>query len=856
MSDLLSSFGKHGTVLGLNKVTVDIEDNKESSKYFDITEFSPVFTAGKNSVSFNGSNLLAPQSEIRIECLDSRGNSLFVESPPFSAHYVDMGKHTISVSIFAETINGPGTLILVGTVVDGRTVRWNANITINNSLANTSRTRFYDTPILEVRSLLFPVVNITTGSVLTNTININLDGKFKGQSVSPPTNTRISTTQNLQNIDYRLIGEPRFNFQQMGHNLIVMADSIYIDGKAINVNITESFTVKNIINSNTVQIDKPFTYADNWINYIGTIYTGGNIVVDIISATLTVNYVDTTEISSIAPIMGGSCNGTSLDQVGSLYLVNRPIPITDRYIITSTTAPFSSSMVGKTININSTQIARTTGYLNYAIEHSAKIVEVAPPSYNDYSVVIDVPFTYPQNEYNELVNITNATFTVTEQPLNIYQDYSASNGSGSIVQQSYAEIVYRNIKTFSGAVARHKLYAKSNIYPGDYVIVLDNVIGAYELLSDINTADKNYSSIGTFLTRDQVSRYWFTNNASSLAVIQNNSPIISSLYIASQPGQAYPDGTSYVICKTTIFNLKNDATYYPYDETQFSNFSGSGYASNFISLKANTFHELSTNIALQKDTNTPHAKVSFYFTSSTANITTETNYNSNFGVLLGEVSVSGSMDYKSFAETQVFRFTPLNDYYGTLVIVPYKCNVILSDLSLKNYGDYGFSPDTGYIRLPFPINVANEAYTLKAELYDINSNLIYSTAPIIHTFDKYGKSLYGNNILGSAGTSTPTTLPTLTVNGNFLLPNISTCGSGITNRILGINTTNGIVCATNITNISLISSPSSNTYKDYIEVDTANPSLTGRSLIIHYNGLASEGKRIVILADGTKITYS
>ena len=77
MAKLLSSFGKKGVSLGLYTQKVDIEDTVYLSKYFVISEFNPIFTGGKNPVSFNGSVLLKPGSEIKVECLDSNNNSLY-----------------------------------------------------------------------------------------------------------------------------------------------------------------------------------------------------------------------------------------------------------------------------------------------------------------------------------------------------------------------------------------------------------------------------------------------------------------------------------------------------------------------------------------------------------------------------------------------------------------------------------------------------------------------------------------------------------------------------------------------------------------------------------------------------------
>ena len=730
MAQLLSSFGRRGANLGLDHIAVDLEDIKQLSKYFDVTEFNPVFTAGKNSVSFNGSSYLAPNSEIRIECLDNEGNSLFVETPPFSANYKDMGKFTISVSVFADTVNGPGLFILVGTLFDGRTVRWKANITINNGLQNTSRVRFYNAPTLEVRPLLYPVIQSTTGSALTT--DVILSGKCYGdysnqyyigaaqQTPSKPTPDVLWIHSSDQNTKY--------NSQMIGYTIVLYITAVktslsqnIISG----LNLTQSFKINHV-------------------------YAGGSIV--------------------------------TLDDV--FYY---PDPMLKR--------PVVSAIPGATFEIRNIQTTYNT-------------------SSNAYQTTPD----------------------------------------GSLMKRSYAEIIYRNIKTFSGIVARQKLYAKSNVYPGDFELVSDTAISPYEFLTDPLNASKKFSSIGSFSSQYQINQNWFTSSK-AFSLIQTSSYFIDTMYINASNYSA-SDDKNYVIAKVTSPNSQSNSTYYPYVKTDFDSLNGDGYTSNFIDLKKDTTYVLSTNLTVQKNLNTADAKVSFYFTSSDSNITSEKNYHTNRGLLLGQIPVSERTEWKLFSDIQSMFFTTNNDYFGTLVIVPYKCNVLLADLTIQNYGDYGFSPDTGYLRIPFPVNVANEAFTIKAELYDINSNLIYSNLETVEVFDRYGESLYGSTILGSTSGGNPSVLPVLTIDGDLYLPNVSTCNITNNSRILGINLSNGAICATNIVNLSMISSPSSNTYKDYIQLDTVSPTLTGRSLIVHYNGLTSEGKRIVILANGSKTIYS
>lgn len=163
---------------------MDIDDTAHLSKYFQVVEFNPVFTAGKNSISFNGSEYLKDGSEIKIEVLDGDGNSLYLESPPTSAGYIDIAIFTVSINVYQEAVSGAGKVILVGTTVKGEIVRWTANISINTTYPNTSRTRFYYAPTMEATSLLYPVIDNTTGSVLGQIVNVN--GNCNGYSTRGP----------------------------------------------------------------------------------------------------------------------------------------------------------------------------------------------------------------------------------------------------------------------------------------------------------------------------------------------------------------------------------------------------------------------------------------------------------------------------------------------------------------------------------------------------------------------------------------------------------------------------------------------------------------------------------------------
>lgn len=695
---ILSSFGKRGVELGLDTMQVDIDDTTYLSKYFVVAEFNPVFTAGKNPVSFNGSDFLEEGSEIQVECLDSDGNSLYIEFPKSNVQYADVATYVISVSIFDETYNGAGKLIFVGKTKKGEIVRWRTNITIDKTLHNASKVRFYSKPTLEVRGLLYPVVSNDAAETLTRVVPFS--GSFYSYPANPPKDTnRRKIDPKKTDIDYRIslnVGPGNvitptifptasFNTQMEGQSFNVKAYNIqqpFSYRETIVPNVTTSFKVKKVLDSKTLITTDAFYYTHGKDQYVASINAG----------------------------------------------------------------TFTSSY---------TWVAYNTASDAYAKVRDAQ-------------------------------------------------------GNVLFIKESYAEIVYRNLKAFSGFIARHKLYRKSLIYPGDFQLVVDEPLGALELLTDPITANQTYPEMGRFYNQVHIGKYWFTSSK-ELQLSHSVTPYIDAMRIAGASSSfAKVDGGDYVIVKADSPRTTGSAEYVPYESSSFLSLQGDAYNSNFISLKAGALYALSFNCQFEKALNDTSAKISFYFTSSIPSIQQEKNYRSPFGLLIGEVSTKEKTTLKRFSDKQMLFFTPTEDYYGTLVVVPYRCYPTFSEMSLMVYGDYGFSPDILFTKIPFPLHVKNETFQFKAELFDVNSTLVYSDLNTIQTFDPEGLSFY--TVVGGSNadpTQTTKVSGSFTVSQSLFLPNILGCPqAGI--RLLGWHYPthahptdfDGEVCFTDITALS------------------------------------------------------
>lgn len=753
---LLSSFGKKGVSLGLATMPVDIEDTTYLSKYFSVAEFNPVFTGGKNPVSFNGSSLLKAGSEIQVECIDSNGNSLYIEHPISNTQFSDVATFVVSVNVFNETYNGPGKFVLVGTSVKNEIIRWMADVTIDKTVQNASKVRFYNKPTLEARPLLYPVVNTTVATALT--YQFVFTGSFSSLAASP----KKDTTQKVINpkktdIDYRIIlnandtdTSPQlyptksFNSQMEGQSFVITAKNIqfpysYLDSQIF---VTSSFKVKKVLDSKTLQLSDAFFF------------------------------------------------------------------------------PFGQNKVVTNINFGT------------------------------------FTSSYKWVAYN----------TASDS----YQKYTPLTGSPIFIKQSYAEIVYRNLKTFSGFIARHKLYRKSLVYPGDFQLIADEPLGAFEILTDPITANKSYPLLGTFYNQSHINKYWFASTGSvSLAMSHSVKPILNAMRIAA-PNGTFPDGTTYAIVKAASDGVSNNSTYFPYDSASFNNLTGSAYNSNFISLKGGAQYVLSMNIIMEKPKFSKDSKISFYFTSSIPGILKEKDYIFPYGLKIGEITTREETTTKTFTDKQMLFFTPGDDYFGTIVVVPNDCNVTISDLSLKVYGDYGFSPDILFSKLPFPINIPGEGFLLKAELFDVNSTLVFSDLQTIQTFDPDGASLF---VFIPNSNVDPTKVQfisgSLTLSQSLFLPNIPTCPS-VDTRLLAWRipthtppqNTEGQVCHTDIFELKIDDVAEGTSIQgDYLVLGTVQFSGSGlveslaTALSIKYDGSTNKGRKIIIDNSGSKTVY-
>ncbi len=597
---------KTGQILGLSSQPVNIEDKTYLSEYFNLTEFSPEFSVGKNALVINGSDRLKIGAEILTEAFDGNGVPLFIEKAISTDQLTKKRIIVLSIYVYEQNSIGSGKIILVSTTVDNKTVRWSANININVNKITDSKIRFYNQPLIEVE----PILSYAVSSSVENNPK-TITGNFLSTAVQPKADFDIQKFGYRKNlVDYRII-DSSANFSSSLKNfqvqLYVSKIRDYASFNEISVNTTSSFLIKDVLNATTLILDTPFTYN----NKVATITSG-----------------------------------------------------------------------------------------NY------KVI------YNDIT-------------YNSNLFLASSYL----------QESLGLSGAKQYKKFSYANIIYKNINTFTGKPAKHKVYRKSLRTLGDFESVIDETFGDTEILRDPVTPNKAFERLGVFFTQFHINNFWFTSS-NDLSLKYDNQTFVNGLKISG----SNLNGTYAIVKANTSFTNRN-VSYLPYNATEQSAQSGSNFDSNFLTFYKDTDYVFSFRTSVIEKDSSATAKLKFYITSSLPSVSKNLGYDPNRGVLIAEFAYSGSTTGKYFDQKQNFEFKFPEDLYGTLVVYPENVKqIIVSDLSIKVSELYGYTGNSYYVKVPFPVNVANEVFEIKSELYDVNSNLSYTNLRTVQVFDPSGSS--------------------------------------------------------------------------------------------------------------------
>ena len=181
----------------LDRYQTFVTDTNPTSDYFKITELTDTFTGGKNAFLIQGSDYLVPDTLIKIEIKDSKGNIIYhepgegivsssVNGTEVVTEYYEGVSKVVAVYIYPDTSFGPATITILGELStynsnglnspiplewEGKyNVKWQKQINVNPSLANTTKIRFYRRPVATITETLSPIYTIVSGSKVESNI--------------------------------------------------------------------------------------------------------------------------------------------------------------------------------------------------------------------------------------------------------------------------------------------------------------------------------------------------------------------------------------------------------------------------------------------------------------------------------------------------------------------------------------------------------------------------------------------------------------------------------------------------------------------------------------------------------------
>lgn len=181
----------------LDKYQTFVTDTNPNSEYFKITELPDTFTGGKNAFLIQGSEYLVPDTLIKIEIKDAQGNIIYYEpgegivsasvgGQEIVTEYYEGVSKVVAVYIYPDTAFGPSTITILGEVSsynnnglispipsnwEGQyNVKWQKQINVNPSLANTTKIRFYKRPSVSINETISPIYTIVSGSKVQSNI--------------------------------------------------------------------------------------------------------------------------------------------------------------------------------------------------------------------------------------------------------------------------------------------------------------------------------------------------------------------------------------------------------------------------------------------------------------------------------------------------------------------------------------------------------------------------------------------------------------------------------------------------------------------------------------------------------------
>ena len=441
----------------------------------------------------------------------------------------------------------------------------------------------------------------------------------------------------------------------------IVAIYVYEDTPIGDANITVLGELKKYYNSNNVLVDVP----DNWKGIYNVKWQKNFKVNRLLSNEDKVRFYKRPKVTIdelVKPLyatvitnvlQSGSVSGTPVTPSQGQSLSGYTLP-TYYKLTTDGNTHWTGSIVGNTLELTD---------LNYF------------PLGNEVVSSTDLLVTTPYTDTNgNVTSFTGQRYTAS------FSYLEGTALAASALTGSFAKISLTDLTTFTGDVARVKIFRKSQSDIGDYQFVQEVTLESNELLVNLNSQNSISDYYGIF-TQPLLQQYWVTSSNSLVetfnqaylydsAKLDNNSGV--SQYFFTTQSLSVNNGKEY----TLSFNLRLEANTNPNNYIRaFLSGSASGSTNNTFGVEQTITQISSQDILLQKST-------------VTQNITANTIQNPK---LYFEVVGTGWH---------------------------------IANVSFTSAQETAFSPDEITFIQSVPRSLPIETFDYRFEFYDINNNFI------------------------------------------------------------------------------------------------------------------------------------
>jgi hypothetical protein len=478
-------------------------------------------------------------------------------------------------------------------------------------------------------------------------------------------------------------------------------------------------------------------------------------------------------------------------QKGFNFSLFNPFSQQIQYRIDKTSGPpFSSSFAGLQMIFDNIFIddGRTGSFYNGTFTSTIKEV------INNHSLLLTTPFTTSDNNTNTINTIKSADYFITHFPIptlvpedeyiNLIPSLASTSSinESQVFYKSIAAITLDDIETFSGNVYRFRMYRRSQNSKIDSECIADELVQGKEMLIDSTNPNRFRELMGVFYDQSHINNYWETSS-NLINIVSDDNLLIDSMHIVGS--NDLPHNSAFTIVKddSNIFYgrfIKEsgsyefqlyrhvDPIYYNYynpaynidDTTLYSNTASQTanstalqsnldyLSSNFMKFYKNVEYQISANV-IGNRTITPtnqfnNGLLTFYLTGSrTANTQSLFGVTQTFdgiGVPILTASMNSGSSATYFGKISS-TFTLNDDMTGTIFLMPSFGEFFVSQISIVPYEEKSYNAGVVAVEVPFPVDISNENFTIRAELFDVNSNQIPVTLEVSQFFDTLGKTI-------------------------------------------------------------------------------------------------------------------